>query len=210
MIRFPLTVSLVVFFFTTFSGCSVLGIRSGYEQLDYTVVDTMDGAEVRHYPPRVVAQVDGMKDDNESFRLLFRYISGENSSDANVAMTTPVQVEKASTEIAMTTPVEISKATNESVSMRFFLPRSFTPESAPKPTDSRIRILGLPAETYAAVTYSGARSEERFRLESERLMEILAISKWKSISTPSFLGYDPPFAIPFLRRNEAIVKVESR
>ena len=195
---------------TILSGCSVFGIRSGYEQLNYTVIDKIGGAEVRQYPPRVVAEVNEMKDDNEAFMLLFRYISGQNSSNENVAMTAPVQVDKASMKIAMTAPVEKFKSGDNAVNMRFVLPRSFSADSAPKPNDPRIKIISLPEETFAAITYSGSNSEERFRSESDRLVKVLAGSKWQPISAASFLGYDPPFAIPFLRRNEAIVKVELR
>lgn len=126
-------------------------------------------------------------------------------------MTTPVQVDKASTNIAMTTPVESSKSIddsgNKTVTMRFFLPRSFSADSAPKPTDSRIKIHDVAEETFAVVSYSGSNSEGRFREKSDQLIKILAGSKWQPVSAISFLGYDPPFALPFLRRNEAVVKV---
>ena len=206
---------IATFFLSTFvmaflNGCAVFGIRGGYEQLNYTVIDRIGDAEVRQYPPRVVAEVNDAKDDNEAFMLLFRYISGQNSSNENVAMTTPVQVDKASMKIAMTAPVETSKSDDNAVSMRFFLPRSFSADSAPKPNDSRIKIINLPEETFAVITYSGSNSEERFRGESDRLEKVLAGSKWKPTSAASFLGYDPPFAIPFLRRNEAIVKIGSQ
>lgn len=195
---------------TALSGCSVFGIRSGYEQLSYTVIDKVEDVEIRQYPARTVAEVRGVKDDNEAFRVLFRYISGQNGLSEKVAMTSPVQVNSESTKIQMTVPVEALQSERGEVSMRFFLPRSYTVETAPKPNDDRIRILSLPEETFAAVRYSGFRTEERFRSESDRLADILAHSKWKTRSMPSFLGYDPPFALPFLRRNEAIIKVEAR
>lgn len=205
------TVFLVSTFLMTFlNGCSIFGVRTGYEQLKFTVIDKIGDVEVRQYPQRVVAEVNEMKDDNEAFMLLFRYISGQNNSNQNVAMTTPVQVDKASMKIAMTAPVEVNKAGESGVSMRFFLPRSFSGDSAPKPNDPRIKILDLPEETFASLTYSGSGSDERFRSESDGLLKILAGSKWKPLSPPSFLGYDPPFTIPFLRRNEVVVKVEAR
>lgn len=197
----------ILLMITILSGCSVFGIRGGYEQLSYSVVDKIGDVEIRQYGPRVAAEVNEMKDDNEAFRLLFRYISGENSSNQSVAMTTPVQVDKASTKIAMKSPVETFKSDDNTASMRFFLPLSYTVASAPTPKDPRIKIVNLPAETFAAITYSGSNSEKHFRSESERLVTILASSRWKPVSDTSFLGYDPPFAIPFLRRNEAIVKV---
>ncbi len=86
---------------TSLNACSILGVRTGYEQLKFTVIDKIGDAEVRQYPQRVVAEVNDMKDDNEAFMLLFRYISGQNNSNENVAMTTPVQVDKASMKIAI-------------------------------------------------------------------------------------------------------------
>jgi hypothetical protein len=206
------TVSIVSFAFmmAILSGCSVFGIRSGYEQLSYSVIETIEEVEVRRYPPRLVAEVRAIKDSREAFMLLFRYISGQNSSKVDVPMTTPVQVDTASVKIAMTAPVETSKAGDTAVSMRFFLPRTFSAETAPKPTDSRISIIELPEETFAAITYSGFNSEERLRRSGDRLVTILAGSRWKPVSAASYLGYDPPYALPFLRRNEAIVKVESQ
>lgn len=192
------------------NGCSVFGIRSGYEQLAYTVIDKVDDIEIRRYPSRMAAEVATLKNDNDSFMALFGYISGKNSADANVAMTTPVQVDKTSIKIAMTAPVETKNVGEDGTRMRFFLPRSFTAESAPKPTDPRIKIVSLPEETLAAITYSGSGSEERFQRESARLEKLLAATKWKPVAAPSFLGYDPPLTIPFLRRNEVVVKVEAQ
>ncbi|MBX7138872.1 MAG: heme-binding protein [Oligoflexia bacterium] len=195
---------------TIFPGCSVFGIRSGYEQLDYAVIDKVGDAEVRQYPPRVVAEVSNMKDKNEAFMALFRYISGQNSSKVKVAMTTPVQVHRESTKVAMTAPVETSNSSEGGLTMRFFLPRTLSIDSAPEPKDPRIKITSLPEETYAALTYSGSNSDARFESKSTQLVESLAASKWQPVSPASFLGYDPPFAIPFLRRNEAVVRVKSR
>jgi hypothetical protein len=191
-------------------GCSAFGIRSGYEQVKYTVKDKLGEVEVRQYPSRLVAEVDNMKDDNEAFMALFRYISGQNSANDKIAMTTPVEVSANPENIAMTAPVETLKTPDGGTRMRFFLPSSFTVDTAPKPNDPRIRIFTMPEETFAAITYSGFRSKKRFQKESDLLVAQLASSSWKAISPVTFLGYDPPFTIPFLRRNEAVVKVESR
>lgn len=54
------------------SGCSVFGIRSGYEQLDYTVIDKVSAdVKVRTYPHRIVAEVSNANDDNDVFTALF-------------------------------------------------------------------------------------------------------------------------------------------
>ena len=209
MKRYSAAFILLIFIMWLLNSSSVFGIRSGYEQIKYSVIERIGDVEIRKYPFRIVAEVHDAKDDNEAFMLLFHYISGENSANTNVAMTTPVQVDKASMKIPMTTPVETSTFSDSRVSMRFFLPSSLRLDSAPKPNDSRIKILGLPEETFAVLTYSGSGSHERFRSKSNELLNILSGSHWQPILPPSFLGYDPPFTIPFLRRNEVIVKVEA-
>lgn len=208
MKRYKLTVLLSTLVMTVVSGCSMFGIRTGYEKLDYTVIDKVQDVEIRRYSDRIVAEASKMKSDNEAFMTLFKYISGENSSKESVAMTTPVQVSKDSVKIEMTTPVEKSNSIDNEVTMRFFLPHTFSINSAPKPNETRIRIFILPEETYAVLTYSWSGSNERFQTMSESLIKIISDSKWKPVSEPSFLGYDPPFTIPFLRKNEAIVKVQ--
>jgi hypothetical protein len=189
------------------TSCSVLGIRSGYETLEYKVLEIADDIEIREYPARLVAEVTNIKNDNEAFMLLFNYISGENISSQDISMTTPVQVSKESAKIDMTTPVEVTKSKDAGVSMRFFLPRSYKIENVPKPMDSRININEIPSETFAVITYSGFNSEKNFKSNSDILLNTLAKTNWQVVSKPTFLGYDPPFTLPFLRKNEVIVKV---
>ncbi len=69
------------------------------KSIDYEVVKKLDRVEIRRYPRIVLARVDGYGDG--SFNLLFKFISGENSRKAKVAMTAPVISEK----IAMNAPV---------------------------------------------------------------------------------------------------------
>jgi len=107
------------------AACSVVGIRSGYEQPEYALIERLgEDVEVRRYEPRVAAEaVVEAKDPEEgretAFRALFDYISGANQAQTEIAMTTPVATEGGSQEIAMTTPVETRAADDGRVAMRF-------------------------------------------------------------------------------------------
>ena len=59
------------------------------EEAPYDVVHKTDIYEVRYYSDRLVAQVTN-KGDNNSFRQLFNYISGQNKNSEKIAMTIPV------------------------------------------------------------------------------------------------------------------------
>jgi hypothetical protein len=97
-----------------FSGCSLIGIRSGYEQPAYTVVERIgERVEIRRYGSRLAAETTVAASDagqarNESFEILFDYISGKNRGGSKVAMTAPVEVGAGAEKTAMTVLVEMS------------------------------------------------------------------------------------------------------
>jgi hypothetical protein len=197
------------------AGCSVFGIRSGYEQSSYTVVEEIEGnVEIRRYAPRLAAEtaIDATEDGdarNRAFRRLFAYISGANRADEEVAMTTPVET-RASETIAMTVPVESSGADGEEGVIRFFVPVSYTDETVPTPTDPEVRIVHLPATTVAVLRFSGSWSEDALDERRADLLDRLDRSAWIATGTPTTMFYDPPWTLPFLRRNEVAVPVELR
>jgi hypothetical protein len=195
------------------TGCSVLGMRSGTEQASYTVVAHLDdNTEVRRYPPQLVAETSVTAPDessarNKAFRVLFDYISGANRSQKKVAMTAPVETAAAPETIAMTVPVETKVQAEGSYAMRFFLPAGYTMETAPEPTDPKVRILEVPERTMAALRFSGSRSSENVARHISELGDVLEGAGWRAVGEPLTLFYDPPWTIPFLRRNEVAVSV---
>ena len=79
------------------------------EEQPYLVVRTEPGFELRRYPQHVVAEVTVTADfddaGGQAFRFLFGYISGDNTTDEKLSMTSPVVQSPASQEIPMTAPV---------------------------------------------------------------------------------------------------------
>ena len=82
------------------------------ESPQYTVVYEDERVEYRQYESHLVAETVVEKSSgyrsasNEGFMRLFRYITGNNSSQSKIEMTAPVQQTPASEEIAMTAPVQ--------------------------------------------------------------------------------------------------------
>ena len=195
------------------SGCSFLGIRSGYEQPSYTVVDKLsESVEIRTYEPRLAAEASVVKDDldegrREAFRILFRYISGNNLAGKEVEMTAPVESAAAPKQIAMTTPVEAASTRGGKVHMRFFLPSAYSEETAPEPVDSRVRIVSSDEQIVAAIRFSGTLTEKARAAKTEELLRTLDRTSWEAMSDPVAYLYDPPWTLPFLRRNEIVVEI---
>ena len=93
--------------------------------------------------------------------------------------------------------------------MRLFLPRTVAEAGAPEPTELGVRLVRLFPERIAAMRFSGRLTPE-VRLKQERvLIEVLAAAGRAMTGPPIFMGYDPPFALPFLRRNEVAVRLAS-
>ncbi len=194
------------------SALSVFGIRGIYEQPPYEVVRRLTSdIEIRRYAPRLAAQttVSAPNADeaaNQAFSLLAGYIFGKNREKAGIAMTAPVSQEK-SRDIAMTAPVQSSPAGQGGMTMRFFLPSALTRETAPTPLDPRVEIVDVPSETLAVLTFSGRLTDRVRDARTKELLDGLAKSGWRATGTPFTFTYDPPFTIPFLRRNEVVVAV---
>jgi hypothetical protein len=195
----------------------MLGIRT-YEEPRYAVVDELPGGiEVRRYEPRLGAEVtmSGSFDRagrNQAFPVLFAYIAGANrgaEGAEKIAMTVPVETAPSGERIAMTVPVQ-TEADATGVRMRFFLPSRYTVETAPRPSDPRVRLVEVPPETIAVLRYSGSPDAREIAERGEAVLHVLADSRWRAAGEPVSLFYDAPFTPPFLRRNEAAVAVEAR
>jgi hypothetical protein len=189
---------------------SVFGLRFPYEQPHYVVIqDLGESVEVRRYEPRLaieatVADPDREKAASQAFSLLFRYITGTNQREQKIAMTAPVRTE--SERIAMTTPVQTMRGEGQ-VSMRFFLPHAVAEAGAPAPLDPRLHLVHVPETTVAALRYTGVANQATRDDNADLLLGVLSRSAWRPTGEVFQFNYDPPFTIPFLRRNEVAVPV---
>ena len=94
--------------------------------------------------------------------------------------------------------------------MESSLPQQFSKHNAPEPTDSRVSIIDLPEEYFAVISYSGFASESNFNKHNEELSTALKHDGIVVIGPPVKATYNPPFTLPFLRRNEAMHPIEWR
>ena len=174
-----------------------------YEEPEYSIVKKTDVYEVRQYKRRTVAEVTYGEEDS-GFRVLFDYISGANKGSKEVEMTIPVTQSK---EIDMTVPVTQS-TTGDKMSMRFFLPMQYSKQNAPEPNDERVRIIDLPEEYFAVISYSGFASDGNFEEHYTELKAALDKDGIVIKGPPIKATYNSPFTLPFLRRNEAMYPLE--
>ena len=184
------------------------------EMPDYEVVYTDGSVEYRQYEPYIVAETlvknssSYRGSSNEGFMRLLRYITGANESQSDIAMTAPVQQTPASEKIDMTAPVQRNE-TEEGWRVAFMLPSSFTMDTAPTPTNNEISLRLIPKQLMAVIRYSGRWTERNFNRHKEELLESLEESNIKTIGVAESAAYDAPYVLPFLRRNEVMIEVNS-
>jgi hypothetical protein len=201
------------------AGCSVVGIRSGTEEPSYKVMASIGQVQIRQYAPRLAASVTVQGDEisarSAGFRRLARFIFGANTADASISMTAPVAqsagaAQAGPAKIAMTAPVAQAPGPAGSWTITFFMPAKYTLASLPKPTDPGIQIAQVPGETYAVYRYSGIPGAAPVAAAHARLLAQLKNSAWAPEAAPVDWFYDPPWTLPFARRNEAAVLVRPR
>lgn len=176
------------------SGCSMFG-HSGVEIAPYEILEKEDALELRHYERLVLvttAMPGGMNDQRDPFYKLFDYISGKNESTK---------------EVPMTAPVFMDQADETTEFMSFVLPENFSIETAPPPKDSAIKIEEIVNYTVAAITFSGSFNQENINTHKKILEEWIARKEFEKRGATKAAGYNPPFTIPALRRNEVLIQV---
>lgn len=192
---------------------SLFGIRSGTEEPKYTVVEQVGQLEIRHYGPRIAAEATGAGDEeaarNDGFRKVAGYIFGDNQSRTTVAMTAPVAQAKSQT-ISMTAPVAQSTDSQGAWRIQFFMPSKYTLETLPVPNDPAVKLVVVPPADYAVLTYSGFTGSEKVHQKTQALQSDLSTSRWQPQEAPQAWFYDPPWTLPFMRRNEISVPVTKK
>jgi hypothetical protein len=188
---------------------SVVGVHAETEQARYKVVDTQGTFELRAYEPAVVAEVkaDGDRDEavNAGFRILAAYIFGANLPGQSIAMTAPV-TQEAGQRIAMTAPVT-QQAGKGSWTIRFIMPAGSRLATLPRPKDARVKLADVPGRRMAAIRFSGFATDAAIADRERELGDWIARRSLSPVGPAVFAYYDPPWTLPFLRRNEVLVPV---
>ena len=183
----------------------------GLEKSKYSVLEKDGRFELRLYEPCVVAETvvesDFSEAGNVAFGRLYKYISGENRTTESIAMTAPVGQEARSEKIAMTAPVGQQRSGDEWV-VSFLMPSKYTMQTLPEPMDPAVTLREVPARQMASVRYSGTWNQKRYEDYRTRLEQFIEERGWKVLGEPVFARYDPPFQLPFFRRNEVLIPVE--
>ena len=190
-----------------------MGAAMATEEPKYSVLEKEPPFEIRSYAPLIIAevQVDGDLDEasSQGFRLIAAYIFGQNQVNQKIAMTAPVTVEDQvpkSAKIAMTAPVGIeSNAGRWTVS--FVMPAEYSMETIPKPINPQVQLRQMPALKKAVISFSGFYNAQKVAEKTLELEQWMRARNLSAAGAPNFARYNPPWTLPFMRRNEIMINL---
>lgn len=180
----------------------------GLESPTFDVVSSSDGYELRRYRPFTVAKkemspqaAEGFA-SAEGFNALAGYLFGGNEQKRAMKMTMPVEI-------------EYNAATNDGRTMSFVLPSEDVSDDggAPRPLDESVEVAAVPERLVAVREFPGVATTDEVRRQADKLRAALADEgAFAPVAKDEYsvLQYNPPYTLPWRRRNEiAIVVTEN-
>lgn len=201
----------------------ISGETMAIEEPSYTVLSQVEDFELRRYDEQLVAQtwVSGDQDtaSRQGFKILADYIFGNNTApsgeSSKISMTAPVTMQsdnlngQASQKIAMTAPVSMQQ-NNGKWRVQFTMPSQYTMQTLPKPNNPDVKIVQLPAQTYGVIKFSGLAGSKKVAKKTETLKSWMQTQKLVITGTPELARYNPPWTLPFMRRNEVMMAYQPK
>ena len=184
--------SLLMMSFLTISTLITSPFATAIEEPRYEVVTAWEehSIELRSYAPRILAVTTMTQGQNNGFRVLAGYIFGGNNNDQKIAMTAPVQ-----------------RSMDDSAEMAFMMPAEYSLSDLPTPEDDRVSFREAPGYTAAVIQFNGWADMEKAEANWQVLQAFLTERDIAITVEPSLNQYNPPWTLPFMRRNEIIVPI---
>lgn len=172
-------------------------IMSQVNEPKYKVISSQEKIEIREYTPILLAQVSVVGERKTAisagFRILADYIFGNNEGRQKITMTAPV--------------IQQESSENLHWNVRFVMPSEYTLETLPHPKNNQIDIMSIPSKCYAVIRFSGLAREGILQRNLDLLQQYISSKKLHEVGKPVYAFYNPPWTLPFLRRNEIMIEI---
>ncbi len=194
------------------------GVAMATEEPNYSILNQTENFELRRYDPQIVAETwvsgDQKEAGNKGFKILADYIFGNNTApsgeSSKISMTAPVKMQPQTGEsekIAMTAPVAMQQQEGK-WRVRFVMPSQYTVQTLPKPNNSAVSIIEVPAQTYGVIKFSGLTGEKKVEAKTAELKTWMQSQNLNIVGDPEMARYNPPWTLPFMRRNEVMIRYQ--
>ncbi|XP_028114998.1 heme-binding-like protein At3g10130, chloroplastic isoform X2 [Camellia sinensis] len=193
------------------------------ETVEFKVLSRRDQYEIREVEPYFIAETTmpgkygfDFNGASQSFNVLAEYLFGKNTTKDRMEMTTPVFTRKTQSDgekMEMTTPVITRKLDDEEKwQMSFVMPSKYG-SNLPLPKDPSVKIKEVPKKIVAVAAFSGFVTDEEVTRRESILRDALKNDPQFQVKEDALVEvaqYNPPFTLPFTRRNEIVLEVERK
>jgi hypothetical protein len=202
-------IGLTLLALSTWVGIKVF-VLDKYEQAIYKVVQSQGRMEIRDYAPMIVAEGEftGERKEtiNKGFMVIASYIFGKNVSTQKVPMTVPI-LQQQSEKIPMTVPILQAKSQNNTWTLSFVMPHTYTLKTLPTPSNSEVKLREIPAKRFTVIQFSGMWTQSNLDKRLVELQKFIESKNLTTLSKPVYAFFNPPWTPWFMRRNEIMIEI---
>ncbi|KAG1369693.1 heme-binding-like protein, chloroplastic [Cocos nucifera] len=189
------------------------------ETVKFRVLKRTGQYEIREVEPYFIAETTmpgktrfDFNGSSQAFNALASYLFGKNTAGEQMEMTTPVftrKVQSGGEKMDMTTPVSGDQGKWQ---MSFVMPSKYG-SNLPLPKDPSVAIKEVPRKIVAVMAFSGFVTDEDVKRRESKLREALRSDTQFQVKEDALVEvaqFNPPFTLPFTRRNEITLEVEDK
>ena len=183
---------IILFFVIIMTSCQLQDL----EIPKYKVLEVKGNIEIREYEAMNIATVKTKGERKDSikrgFRVVADYIFGNNELDKSIKMTAPVQ----------------QQTIDDSWEISFVMPSKYALNDLPKPNNELVLIKQIPQKKFVVIRFSGTNSNRNINNHKEKLLAYVKENNLVSIGSLKYAFYNPPWTIPFMKRNEIMLEIK--
>ena len=87
------------------------------------------------------------------------------------------------------------------------MPKIYTLKTIPKPNNKAVILNEVPAQKFIVIRFSGTNSDDNIEQHERTLFNFIKQNKIKVVGESKYAIYNPPWPLPFMRRNEILVQI---
>lgn len=162
------------------------------EEPSFELAGQVGDVELRDYAATIQARTSMGEDSGTAspFRRLANFIFGDNSQESEIAMTAPVETRD-----------------TEDGYMAFTMPSEYSMEDLPAPLDDSVSLHEVPPRRMAALSFGGWATDGKVERMTVELFATLEENGIETVGPPALNQYNPPWTLPWKRRNEVVVEI---
>jgi hypothetical protein len=91
--------------------------------------------------------------------------------------------------------------------VQFVMPSDYTMQTLPKPNNPDVILKEIAGKRFAVIRFSGLARANSLAAHTKELETFILENNLQTVSEPTYAFFNPPWTLPFLRRNEVMIEI---